>query len=53
MAQGPQRNDSLEILMIIGALAGLCLLIAGAVADLTIRTSAEIGGVDDSDIHSQ
>ncbi|MEM9319239.1 MAG: hypothetical protein AAGA70_09565 [Pseudomonadota bacterium] len=28
--------------MIVGALAGLCLLIAVAVADLTIRTSAEL-----------
>ena len=49
MAQGPQRNDSLEVLMLIGALSGLCLLIAGAVADLSLRTAHAIADTDQSE----
>ncbi|MBF9034268.1 hypothetical protein HKCCE2091_08450 [Rhodobacterales bacterium HKCCE2091] len=42
MANGPKRNDSLEIMMLVGALSGLCLMIAAAVTDLSLRTAREM-----------
>lgn len=49
MAQGPQRSDSVEILMIIGAMSGLCLLIAGAVADLSVRVAQDVSRSETAD----
>lgn len=49
MAHGPQKNDQVEVLVLIGALAGLCFLVAGAVADLSIRTAAELSRIETED----
>lgn len=46
MANGSSGGDTTEVLMMIGALVGLCLLIAGAVTDLTLRTAAEIERIE-------
>ncbi|MBF9032445.1 hypothetical protein HKCCE3408_18765 [Rhodobacterales bacterium HKCCE3408] len=48
MAKGPPRNDSMEVLMLIGALSGLCLLIAGSVTDLSMRIAKTIAETEQS-----
>ncbi|MEM6410930.1 MAG: hypothetical protein AAF683_05300 [Pseudomonadota bacterium] len=53
MAQGPNKSDSSEILILVGAITGLCLLIAGAVADLSLRTAQELSHIETNDTGSR
>lgn len=41
MSEGPsnKESDSMEAMLILGALTGLCLLLTGTVVDVSIRTA--------------
>jgi len=42
MKEQSENGESLEVRIILGALAGLCILIAGAAADISVRTAVEV-----------